>query len=112
MIREVGDRFNATAEDLGTRISELEKREARRRDYANDNLDSRDSIAQNLIDTDAFKELNGGRARGRASVEMAAITSADTTVGAGRSLATSLVPADRRPGIVTPALGTPFLIAR
>lgn len=106
IISELGDSFNEKAADLGTRLSELEKRAAREPDHANDNqpVSATRAALQRLVGTPAFAELNGGRARGRALVEMAAITSADTTVGAGRSAATSLVPADRRPGIVTPAV--------
>ncbi len=104
MITDLGNKFSETTGDLGSRLSELEKRAAREPShYDNDNFSSVDSLAQRLVDSDAFKELNGGRARGRAMVESAAITSANTTVGAGRSAGTSLVPGHRVPGIVTPA---------
>ncbi len=102
MITDLGTQFQATTGDLASRLGELEKRAARSENYtaANDNYES---IAQKLVDSSAYKDLNGGLARGRAMVEVAAITSADTTVGAGRSAGTSLVPGARVPGIVTPA---------
>lgn len=106
MITDLGDRFNDTTTDLATRLGELEKRAARSDSYHADNDNygvPADALARKLVESAAFKALNGGRARGRAMVESAAITSANTTVGAGRSLGTSLVPADRRPSIVTPA---------
>lgn len=102
MINDLGNGFKETTGDLATRLGEIEKRFARMSD--NDNYAvAADSLAKRLVDSDAFKDLNGGRARGKAFVEAAAITSANTTVGTGRSQATSLVTADRQPGIVTPA---------
>ncbi|NHT75087.1 phage major capsid protein [Rhizobiaceae bacterium CRRU44] len=101
MIRDLGNNFNAKAEDLGTRLGELEKRAAREREYDNDNFDAGNSLAASLVASDTFKQLNGGVNRGRAQVEMAAITSANPTVGTGRSASTSLVPAQRIAGIVT-----------
>lgn len=104
MISELGDKFSTTTDDLATRLGELEKRAAREREAANDNyIPCDDSPVRQLVESEAFRALNGGRARGRAAIEVAAITSANTTVGAGRSAATSLVPAHRVAGIVTPA---------
>jgi HK97 family phage major capsid protein len=100
MIREVGDSFNETASALQTRISDLEKRAARMPEHDNDNYDAGQSLAASLVATDAFRQLNGGANRGRAFVESAAITTANTTQGAGRSASTSLVPADRQAGII------------
>ncbi|OAM77765.1 phage major capsid protein [Devosia elaeis] len=101
MITELGQNFNAKTSDLATRLGDLEKRAARERD--NGGVTTSESVASQLVNSPSFKELNGGASRGRAVVEVAAITSANTTVGTGRSLGTSLVPADRIPGIVTPA---------
>ncbi len=100
-IEQLGSAFNASTSDLSERISGLEKRAAREKDNAG--FDDADTLASSLVNSPAFKQLNGGANRGRALVESAAITSGNTTVGTGRSLGTSLVPADRRPGIVTPA---------
>lgn len=99
-IEQLGSAFNTATTDLSERISGLEKSFARMGDHANDNYDAANSLAASLINSQAFKDLNEGRVRGSASVEMAAITSGNTTVGTGRSAATSLVPADRRPGII------------
>ena len=105
MITELGDKFSSTTGDLASRLSELEKRAAREPsgDYiaANDDLplsaallDSRD--VQNL--TSNFR----GKAVVKLTGERADITSGNTTVGAGRSAGTSLVPGHRVDGIVTP----------
>lgn len=102
-IEQLGSAFNTATTDLSERISGLEKSFARMDGHANDNFATGESLATALVNTPAFKELNGGANRGRAYVESAAITSGNTTVGTGRSQGTSLVPADRRPGIVTPA---------
>lgn len=102
MISDLGNEFKASTGDLSSRISELEKRAAR--EPSGDVLyGNGETIADKMVESAAFKSLEGGRVRGRAHVEMAAITSGNTTVGTGRSAATSLVGADRRPGIVTPA---------
>ena len=104
-ITEIGDKFKSTTSDLASRLSELEKRAAREPsgEYiaANDDLplsaallDSRD--VQNL--TSNFR----GKAVVKLTDERADITSGNTTVGAGRSAGTSLVPGHRVDGIVTP----------
>lgn len=102
-IGEISAAINAFRDEHASRIDGLEKSFARMDGHANDNFATGESLATALVNTPAFKELNGGANRGRAYVEAAAITSGNTTVGAGRSQATSLVPADRIPGIVTPA---------
>lgn len=101
MITDLGEKFNATTGDLSIRLGEMEKRFARMPDGDNDNV-AVASIGRRLIDTEAFKALNGGRARGKAMVELAAITSGNSTVGTGRSQGTSLVQAHRVDGIITP----------
>jgi HK97 family phage major capsid protein len=101
-ISEIAENVGKLRGSIETRISELERHVARM--PANDSVQAvAPSIGHALAATEAFKALDGGRVRGRAMVEMAAITSADTTVGAGRSAGTSLVPGYRVPGIVTPA---------
>ncbi|MEH3090759.1 MAG: phage major capsid protein [Agrobacterium cavarae] len=102
-IGEISAAISAFRDDHASRIGGLEKSFARIRDHDNDNFDAGESLAATLVNSPGFKELNGGVNRGRAFVEAAAITTSNTTVGTGRSAATSLVPADRRPGIVTPA---------
>src|SRR5690606_35052034 len=101
-VNEVAENISDMRSKLETRISELERHIART--PSNDNVQAvAPSIGDALAATEAFKALDGGRMRGRASVEMATITSANTTVGAGRSAGTSLVPGHRVPGVVTPA---------
>ena len=106
MITDLGKGFKETAADLGTRITELEKLAARQRDDSdyfagNDN----NPLAAALLDSKDVQNLSS-EFRGRAVVklqgERADITSSNTTVGAGRSAGTSLVPGHRVDGIVTP----------
>lgn len=105
MITDLGKGFNETASDLSTRISELEKRAARQKDNdyvaANDDL----PLAAALLDSKEVQNLTS-EFRGKAVIklqgERADITSGNTSVGAGRSAGTSLVPGHRVPGIVTP----------
>nr|WP_155983434.1 phage major capsid protein [Nitratireductor aquibiodomus] len=106
MITSLGDKFKATTEDLTTRLSELERRAARSSEdheyVANDNHESLGHIVAN---DDAVRNLTSDF-RGKAVVklrgESAAITSYPATVGSNTSAGTSLVPAHRVPGIVTP----------
>lgn len=106
MITELGEAFKSTTGDLASRLSELEKRAARQRDDSdyfagNDN----NPLAAALLDSKDVQNLSS-EFRGRAVVklqgERADITSSNTTVGAGRSAGTSLVPGHRVPGIVDP----------
>lgn len=106
MITELGDKFSATTGNLSTRLTELEKRAAREPDNdnyraANDNL----PLAAALLDSNDVQNLNRdfrGKAVVKLAGERAAITSAPGTVGANTSAGTSLVPAHRVPGIITP----------
>lgn len=99
MVAEVGEMFNSKAGDLAARIRNLELR------AANDNHEIGssviESIAEKLVNSPEFQKFNGGRARAKVSVESAAITTANTTVGAARSAGTSLIQADRQAGIIT-----------
>lgn len=104
LITELGDNFNAATSDLATRLGELEKRAARADDFepANDNrqtlgqIVASDEGVRNL--TSEFRDKVVVKLRG----ENAAITSGPSTVGSNTSQGTSLVPAHRVPGIVTP----------
>lgn len=85
-----------------TRLGELEKRAARERDVAE--AEAMD-LGDHFIASEAFKSANVDQAyRGsiKMGIERADITSANTTVGAGRSAGTSLVPGARVPGIIAP----------
>ena len=106
-IGEVADTIKTIRDDHGTRLQELEKRAAR--GPANDNYVSRGNennpLAAALLDSKEVQNLSSsfrGKAVVKIAGERADITSADTTVGAGRSAGTSLVPGMRVPGIVTP----------
>lgn len=104
-VSEVADSIKAMRGDFDTRISDLERRSARG-DRGNGIVNAAPSLGQLVINSDGIKDINSGF-RGQAkfsfpNLERADITSADTTVGAGRSLGTSLVPGGRIPGIVTP----------
>ena len=107
MITELGTKFDRTTGDLGTRLSELEKRAARA-EGANDNYGGAAGAFASILmanrdfgkfDPDSRRhqriELGGGL-----SEAMAAITSGPATVGSNTSAGTSLVPAHRLPGIV------------
>lgn len=104
-IREVGDKFNETAADLGTRLGDLEKRFARMPDHDNDNVAAGQSLGEIVANSPELKGVSSSF-RGKAVVkildENAAITSGNSTVGTGRSPGTSLVPAHRVADIVTP----------
>lgn len=85
-----------------TRVSELEKRAAREKEVV-DTVEK--GLGDHLVESDQFQNLDKSAAfRGsiRVTAERADITSANGTVGAGRSAGTSLVPGHRVPGIVTP----------
>ncbi len=85
--------------DVTTRLSDMEKRAARERETGED---EQKSLGDLVIDSSEFKAgMLTGASRGsiRVKADRAAITSANTTVGAGRSQGTSLVPGARVPGI-------------
>lgn len=85
-----------------TRLTELEKRAARERDVAEtEAMDLGDIL---IASKEFIAASPDARWRGtmKVSSERADITSANGTVGAGRSAGTSLVPGHRVPGIVAP----------
>lgn len=85
-----------------TRLNELEKKAAREREEA---VAEPQDIGDIVVNSEKFKstDVSGGwRGAIRVGFERADITSANTTVGAGRSAGTSLVPGARVPGIVAP----------
>lgn len=102
---ELTGKVDKALSELGeatTRLTELEKRAARERDVA-------ETVAMDLGDIlitskEFIAASPDARWRGtmKVSSERADITSANTTVGAGRSAGTSLVPGHRVPGIVAP----------
>lgn len=103
-IEELGQQYQAAVGSLSTRIGELEKRAAR--EPANDNASgNRQTLGSMVANDNAVKQLTSdfrGKAVVKIDGERADITSAPATVGGNTSGSTSLVVADRRPGIVAP----------
>lgn len=105
-IGEIAENISKFKDDFSSRLHHLEQRAARERepsDYiaANDN----NPLAAALLDSKEIKDLTStfrGKAVVKIQGERADITSANSTVGAGRSAGTSLVPGHRVPGITTP----------
>lgn len=98
-LTEKTDKALSELGDVTTRLGDLEKRAAREKEAGDD---EQKSLGQLVIESDAYKAGNlKGSSRGsiKVSAERAAITSANTTVGSGRSSGTSLVPGARVPGI-------------
>ena len=99
---DLTDKTDKALSELGavsTRISDLEKRAAREKE---EGVEEQKSLGQLVIDSNEFKAGNltgSSRASIKVSAERAAITTADTTQGAGRSPGTSLVQGARVPGI-------------
>ncbi len=85
--------------DATQRVGDLEKRAAREADAGED---SERSLGQLVVESADFKSgklTSSSRSSIRVSAERSAITSANGTVGTGRSAGTSLVPGARVPGI-------------
>ncbi|WP_418137271.1 phage major capsid protein [Agrobacterium sp. El2ro-1b] len=98
-LKEKTDKALSELGDITTRLSDMEKRAARERET---DEDEQKSLGDLVIDSTEFKAgMLTGASRGsiRVKADRAAITSANTTVGAGRSQGTSLVPGARVPGI-------------
>ncbi|MGU3494220.1 phage major capsid protein [Xanthobacteraceae bacterium A53D] len=98
-LKEDTDKALLELGSVTTRIGELEKRAAREKETVED---VQKSLGDMVVESEAFKAGTlTGASRGsiRVKADRAAITSANTTVGAGRSQGTSLVPGARVPGI-------------
>jgi len=99
-LKEKTDKALSELGDVTTRLGDLEKRAARENEIGEN---EQKSLGELVVESAGFTngDLQGG-ARGsiRVKADRAAITTANTTVGAGRSPGTSLVPGDRRPGII------------
>ena len=102
-ITEIGDKFTATASDLASRLSELEKRAARERPRFDNDNDS--SLGDLVANSDEVRDLTA-EFRGKRTInvgdEFSIITSGAGSVGGTTSAGTSLVPGHRVPGIVAP----------
>lgn len=102
-LKEKTDKALSELGAVVTRVGELEKRAAREKDVADNGIAM--DLGDHLVASEQFKSADlSGSWRGaiRVGVERADITSANGTVGAGRSAGTSLVPGARVPGIVAP----------
>ncbi|MBO9108905.1 phage major capsid protein [Agrobacterium sp. S2/73] len=98
-LKEKTDEALSELGDVTTRLGEMEKRAARENEIGEN---EQKSLGDLVIDSTEFKAgMLTGASRGsiRVKADRAAITSANTTVGAGRSQGTSLVPGARVPGI-------------
>ncbi|MFC7067446.1 phage major capsid protein [Brucella rhizosphaerae] len=100
---ELKDRTDKALCELGdvtTRIGELEKRAAREKEVEHAGFKG---LGDYLVESEKFLAMDkGGRGSVRVKAERADITSANTTVGAGRSASTSLIAGHRVPGIIAP----------
>ena len=102
---ELTEKVDKALSELGeatTRLGDLEKRAARERDVGEQGFKG---LGDHLVESAAFKAADlSGASRGsiRVKAERADITTANTTVGAGRSAGTSLVPGQRLPGLIAP----------
>jgi len=102
---ELTEKVDKALSELGdatTRLGDLEKRAAREKDVQEQGFKG---LGDHLIESAAFKAADlSGASRGsiRVKAERADITTANTTVGAGRSAGTSLVPGQRVPGLIAP----------
>jgi HK97 family phage major capsid protein len=104
-LKEKTDKALAELGDVTTRLSGLEKRAAREKEMVESGPKSLGELVLESAEFKAAKLDGGSRGSVRVKVsrgELADITSANTTVGTGRSQGTSLVPAQRIPGIVAP----------
>ncbi|WP_244412917.1 phage major capsid protein [Ancylobacter novellus] len=105
-ITELGDAFNKKAGNLATRLSELEKRSATERDNPDaTDVAGADALERAILNAPSIRDLSStfrGKAVIKLAAENAAITSDNSTVGAGRSAGTSLVPGQRVGGIYGP----------
>ncbi|GLU29478.1 phage major capsid protein [Brucella sp. NBRC 12950] len=98
-LKEKTDKALSELGDMTTRLGDLEKRAAREKE---EGANEQKSLGDMVIDSADYKAgMLTGASRGsiKVTADRAAITSANTTVGAGRSQGTSLVPGARVPGI-------------
>ncbi len=99
-------KFGETAtklQEAGDRLTDIEQKLARR--GSPEAPDGPRTLGQAVIESDTFKSggmTSGSRMALRVKLDRKDITSANATVGTGRSPGTSLTPSDRQPGIVTP----------
>src|SRR5690606_38192302 len=103
MITNLGETYSKTTSDLTTRLGDLEKRAARERDHSGEPTgQSLGSIVTNDPEVQRMTSNFRGQAVVKLTGDNAAITTANPTVGTGRSASTSLVPSHRLPDIIEP----------
>jgi HK97 family phage major capsid protein len=99
-LKDKTDRALSELGDVTTRLGDLEKRAAREKEQGED---EQKSLGDMVVEAAKAKDFNGAiRGAVRVQAERAALTTADGTVGAGRSAGTSLIPGQRVPGIIAP----------
>lgn len=99
-LKEKTDKALSELGDVTTRLSDMEKRAARERENGED---EHKSLGDLVVEEAALREFKSStQGKLRVTSDRAAITTANTTVGTGRSAGTSLVPGQRVPGIIAP----------
>lgn len=94
--------------EMSARVTELEQKSTRTAGAAK--VEPSD-LGSRIVGSDEVKSFMADAGRsGRVSVEVKAITSAATTVGTGTDGSTSLVQADRQPGIIQVVPNIPLVI--
>ncbi len=99
-LKEKTDKALSELGDVTTRLSDMEKRAARERDNGEEEHKSLGDLVVEAAKAAGFDGASSSKVRVQA--DRAAITTANTTVGTGRSAGTSLVPGQRVPGIIAP----------
>lgn len=99
LTKSVKDKTDADTK-LVERMDQIEAKMARSAD--NDNFEQK-SVGQQFIETEAFKALAVKQSKGKADLELKAITTGSATVGTGTDGSTSLVPSHRVQEIIGPA---------
>lgn len=99
-LKEKTDKALSELGDVTTRLSDMEKRAARERDNGEEEQKSLGDLVVEAAKAAGFDGASSSKVRVQA--DRAAITTANTTVGTGRSAGTSLVPGQRVPGIIAP----------
>lgn len=110
-VKNLGDATKATKEEfdkkfsdlngLVARMTDVEQKMARASGKEDEHVGK--SLGDLVMETEGFKKLDSSfKGQVRATINVKDITSATSTVGSNTSVGTSLVPADRQPGIVAP----------
>lgn len=99
-LKEKTDKALSELGDVSTRLSDMEKRAARERENGDAEEKSLGDLVVEAAKAAGFDGASSSKVRVQA--DRAAITTANTTVGTGRSAGTSLVPGQRVPGIIAP----------